>query len=123
EQREANHSESRVLCLEAEIKQKLEAHLSRIGILRTKKGTCALLQPSKDTIRSRHSHQHRDKRKRLSQFVVKNIDELLPHFASGKDVDPDRISPRLQVIHSDTPESRLFRLASLTWSIPVSEGF
>ena len=115
--------EAETLCLEAEIKQQLDAHLSDIGILRTEKGTCSLLQPSKDTIRARHSHQHQDKRKRLSEFVIKNIDNLLPYFASGKDIEPDRISPRLQPIYSNSLESRLFRLASLTWSVPVSEGF
>ena len=120
---EAHYSVEQAGCLETDIKEELEAHLSRIGILRTDKGTCALLQPSKDTIRARHSYQYRDKQKRLSQFVVKYIDELLPYFASGKDIVPDRISPRLEIVHSDTRESRLFRLASLTWSVPVSEGF
>lgn len=123
QQGNASFFDSQSTSLETAIKRQLEAHLSCIGILRTEKGTCALLQPNKDTIRARHSHQYQEKRRRLSEFVVKNIDKLLPHFASGKDVEPDRISPRLQLIHSNTPESKLFRLASLTWSVPVSEGF
>ena len=39
------------------------------------------------------------------------------------DIDAAKISPVLERISSDTPEGDLFRLASLTWSVPVSNGF
>lgn len=48
---------------------------------------------------------------------------LIKHFASGSDIDPARISPVLERIKSDTWQSDLFRLASLTWAVPVSNGF
>jgi hypothetical protein len=48
---------------------------------------------------------------------------LINHFAAGSDVDPARISPILERISSESWESDLFRLASLTWSVPVSNGF
>jgi hypothetical protein len=57
------------------------------------------------------------------QFLNSKLDELLEHFASGAEVEPGRILPRLQRIQSGTWESDLFRLASLTWSVPVSAGF
>lgn len=36
---------------------------------------------------------------------------------------PASITPKLQLVESDTWEGDLFRLASLTWSVPVSNGF
>jgi hypothetical protein len=51
------------------------------------------------------------------------LPDLLQYFASGTDIDPSLISPVLKRISSDTWESDLFRLASLTWSVPVSNGF
>ena len=49
--------------------------------------------------------------------------ELIKYFAAGEDIDPARISPVLQLVSSKTWEGELFRLASLTWSVPVSNGF
>jgi Domain of unknown function (DUF4338) len=48
---------------------------------------------------------------------------LRKHFANGVDVTPDKISPRLELVTAGTWQSRLFRLASLTWSVPVSQGY
>ena len=48
---------------------------------------------------------------------------LLDHVASGGDIDPHRISPRLVEVFPDSPEELLFRYASLHWSIPVSSGY
>jgi hypothetical protein len=38
-------------------------------------------------------------------------------------VDPSAIDPELVEVKSGTLEARLFRLASLLWSVPVSQGF
>jgi hypothetical protein len=45
------------------------------------------------------------------------------HFASGSDIDPERVTPRLELINAETWQSDLFRLATLSWSVPVSAGF
>ena len=45
------------------------------------------------------------------------------HLADGIDVQPEYIRPRLELIDAHTWQSDLFRLASLSWSVPVSEGF
>jgi hypothetical protein len=58
-----------------------------------------------------------------ARFLRENTTELLRHFASGNDVNPEAIEPALQLIEAGTEESNLFRLASLTWSVPVSQGY
>lgn len=44
-------------------------------------------------------------------------------FASGKEINPEKISPVLERVSSGTQQGNLFRLAALSWSVPVSNGF
>ncbi|MCK4335537.1 MAG: DUF4338 domain-containing protein, partial [Candidatus Aenigmarchaeota archaeon] len=78
---------------------------------------------SKENIRRLHKKQRVQKLKDAKSFVKKVSPKLLKFFASGNDVFPRKITPKLQLIESDTWESELFRLASLTWSVPVSQGY
>jgi hypothetical protein len=56
-------------------------------------------------------------------FIERSWHRLKDYFADGSDVDPAAIDPRLEVVRSDTWQSDLFRLATLTWSVPVSRGY
>ena len=58
-----------------------------------------------------------------SAFLDRALCKLLPHFADGSEIDPSRIRLRLVRVLSDTSEADLFRMATLTWSVPVSCGF
>jgi hypothetical protein len=49
--------------------------------------------------------------------------KLLTSFASGSEVVPENIRPRIELVASGTREADLFRFATLTWSVPVSEGY
>jgi hypothetical protein len=48
---------------------------------------------------------------------------ILAHIASGDEVMPTRIRPRLVEVLPESDEELLFRYASLHWSIPVSSGY
>lgn len=48
---------------------------------------------------------------------------LLSYIANGEEVYPDSIHPVVIQVKPDTEYSRLFRYASLHWSIPVSNGY
>ena len=41
----------------------------------------------------------------------------------GAEINPAAITPVLERVFADTWQADLFRLASLTWSVPVSNGF
>jgi len=56
-------------------------------------------------------------------FVQSALPKLLHFFASGSDVHPHKIMPRLELVEADTWQSDLFRLAGPSWSVPVSAGF
>jgi len=57
------------------------------------------------------------------QFVKETWPRLAQFFADGREILPNNLSPRLELVKSDTWQSRLFRLAGLTWSVPVSSGY
>jgi hypothetical protein len=73
----------------------------------------------------RHSHQHQKTSRGTRELgsIGSKIPSLMKHFASGPEVVPDKISPLLELVDSDTESGDVFRLATLLWSVPVSKGF
>jgi len=112
-----------LLTLESRIKRGLRAHLREIGFVRTKDGLLSLPSDDKESIRAFHRKQRSERLRAESSFIQDKFPRCLSYFASGSDVHPKEITPRLERIHSKTLGSDLFRLASLTWSIPVSLGY
>jgi hypothetical protein len=115
-----------VICVstrEASLKKRLRRHLKSLGFHKADDGIFAPPDAGKEVIRTIHSAQRDDRLALNRGFISANFSGLLKYFASGKDVDVDRISPILQRISGGTWEGDLFRLAALTWSVPVSNGF
>ncbi len=54
---------------------------------------------------------------------INRAPRLFTYFASGIEIQPESVTPVLGKIDAGTWQAELFRLASLTWSIPVSHGF
>jgi hypothetical protein len=74
-------------------------------------------------VRSLHFEQRKAGLKEQRAFVQRVLPDLLQYFAEGTEVDPNKIEPALELVRSDTWQSELFRLASLSWSVPVSAGY
>jgi hypothetical protein len=108
---------------EALLKRRVRDHLHRLGFTRDKYGLLIAPDAGKDSVRSLHRSQRREKLLAQRDFIKHNLDELLPHFASGAEVEVTKVRPRLELIEAGTWQSDLFRLASLSWSVPVSDGF
>lgn len=113
----------RVSIREANLKRRMRRHLTSLGFQKTREGVLAPLGNDKDVTRTVHGVQRDDRLAANRQFISDKLPKLLKHFASGADVDPTRISPALERIDTATWQGDLFRLASLTWSVPVSNGF
>lgn len=114
---------SKAFTREARIKRLLRKHLAALGFQKTRDGALVLPDSGKETIRSMHRAQRDNKLVESEAFVAAKLPPLLHRFACGTDIDPGRIKPVLQRISSGTWEADLFRLASLTWAVPVSAGF
>src|SRR6266511_1502036 len=108
---------------EATLKRKIRNHLRKLGFTRGPDGSLVAPASSKQSIRQLHFEQRKARLKSQWEFVQSALPNLLHFFASGSDVDPHKIMPRLELVEADTWKSDLFRLAGLSWSVPVSAGF
>jgi hypothetical protein len=108
---------------EASLKKRLQRHLAELGFRKTRDSALEISGTDKEIIRGLHSAQRNDRLRLNKAFFSQNLSLLLRHFASGTEVDASQIRPMLQRIRSHTWEADLFRLASLTWAVPVSNGF
>lgn len=108
---------------EANLKRSLRMHLHSLGFKKSEFG--ALVPPgnSKEVIRSLHKAQREERLGVSKKFISNKHEGLMKYFASGKDIDPTKISPVLEMVDSKCWTGDLFRLAALTWSVPVSSGF
>ena len=108
---------------EATLKRKLRRHLRGLGFHKSEDGSLRIERSDKDAIRTLHGSQRKERLKANREFVASRTMKLFKHFASGADINPARISPVLEKIFARTWQGDLFRLATLTWSVPVSNGF
>jgi hypothetical protein len=108
---------------EAKLKRRIRAHFTKLGFARADDGTLLLPGVGKDDIRQLHSGQRAERLKLNADFLLRALPKALPHFANGSEIEASKIQLRLIRVRSDTPEADLFRVATLTWSVPVSPGF
>jgi hypothetical protein len=80
------------------------------------------LSDLKEDLRQRHALNRLEILQRDRPWIRAKAPKLLNWFASGREVLPAKISPRL--IEVDTNEQQdVFRLARYTWSLPYSKGY
>jgi hypothetical protein len=80
-------------------------------------------QKDKRSIRKRHRLAVSKKIALASKSLATAEPQLIEFIASGQEVDPEKIQPRLERVEPRTIKSKLFRYACLHWSIPISEGY
>ena len=112
-----------LLTLEAQIKRDLRRHLKFLGYAKDEEGLLRPPKMTKECFRQLHNAQRDAKLSAEKKFVTRTWPLLKKHFANGNEVIPDRILPHLELVKAATWQSDLFRLASLTWSVPISQGY
>lgn len=105
------------------LKGKLRRHLTSLGFKKTEDGSLKVEGDSKDVIRTLHAAQRVERLNASADFLKNRAPKLFQYFATGADIDPENISPVLERVTNKSLKRDLFRLASLTWSVPVSNGF
>ena len=114
---------ARAFTPEAKLKRKIRSHFTHLGFAKRPDGTLILPDSDKESVRQLHRVQ-RDERVRAADRLLKEfLPEALPYFADGIEIDPSKIDLTLVRVEAETFESELFRTASLTWSVPVSNGY
>ncbi len=77
----------------------------------------------KDDVRLSHKAQRIERAQSKRKLIEKDGSTLLQEFAEGNEVCPARFSPTLVPVTANSPESNLFRFASLLWTVPIREGY
>jgi hypothetical protein len=119
----AHRKPARIKTLRRQIRRDLNKHLRDLGFQRETDGSLVPPAFTKDSLRQLHRFQRVERLKENQEFITAALPRFLHHFASGKDIDPRKIKPKLELVKGQTWQSDLFRLASLTWSVPVSQGY
>jgi hypothetical protein len=114
---------ARLFSPEALLKRRIRAHFKKLGFSRAADGSLTLPGAEKDDVRQLHSGQRAERLSAGENFLSRALPKALPHFADGAEIDPAKIRLCLVRVYSDTLEADLFRVATLTWSVPVSPGF
>jgi hypothetical protein len=109
--------------VEASLKRSLRRHLKSLGFHRGRQGKLLPPGASKDVYRALHLGQRKELLRSEDGFIKSSWPRLISCFANGSDINPGLVSPVLQLVLPGTWQSDLFRLACLTWSIPVSGGY
>ena len=78
---------------------------------------------SKERIRKLHETAIKHKIAQVKAGLVRKEAALLHYIASGDEISPAKIRPRLVEVKPGSNEELLFRYASVHWSIPVSSGY
>lgn len=76
----------------------------------------------KQVARLLHGRQRAEVLSKSARFVREWEPQIRPYFADGLDIDPAVIDPVIRPVTTDI-EAALFRYASLSWSVPVSQGY
>ena len=78
---------------------------------------------SKERIRKLHETAVQHRIEKAKDGLFRKEDELLTYIASGTDIVPTKIAPRIVEVQRGSKEELLFRYACLHWSIPISSGY
>lgn len=108
---------------EASLKRAIRRHFKVLGFTKNLDGELVLPGEGKGVVRQLHRAQRRDRLQSAQRFLEHALPKTLSSFADGSELDVSRIRFALRVVKSDTAEADLFRVATMTWSVPVSAGF
>ena len=105
------------------LKRKIHKHLLNVGFVKNGKSYVINGELSKQRIRDLHAIHRSEAQEKMRWVLDKYGDLFEDSIADGEDLDPRAIDPELIEIKGGTRESYLFRMATMLWSIPVSQGF
>jgi Domain of unknown function (DUF4338) len=107
----------------ARLKRTIRGHFSKLGFTKAQDGTLVLPGADKEIVRRLHHGQREERLLSGADSTVTALRRALCCFANGNEITPEKISLRLVRVFTDTVEADIFRVAALTWSVPVSPGF
>lgn len=107
----------------ARLKRTIRGHFTKLGFTKRQDGTLVLPGTDKEIVRQLHHGQRIERLLSGASSTSAALRRVHRYFANGAEIDPHRISLRLVRVYTKTVEADIFRIAALTWSVPVSAGF
>lgn len=108
---------------EAKLKRLVRHHLHDLGFQRDAEGRLQPPSLDKGAYRRFHRGQREEKLDANLAWLGRRQPALTKWFANGAEIVPNAIRPKLELVKGDTWQSDLFRMASLYWQVPVSDGY
>ncbi len=108
---------------ENELRQKVKRYLWRQGYSIRQRSFTADRMLSKESLRALHIPQRKLRLEKEADFLVTRGLQQLNRFAEGNEIIPEKVVPKLIPIKAGTEDADLFRMATLLWSVPTSQGF
>jgi hypothetical protein len=108
--------------LRRQLKTRVLESLASQG-LSVQQGRCTVEAFDKAAVRALHRQARAAWIRRAWPALERHEERLIQRFASGSEVQPERIEPRLVEVTRHSEAELLFRYARLTWSVPVSSGY
>ena len=110
--------------LREELKQRIVESLIKQGFtINPETGGLSLEFSNKDNVRLLHTVSREHTLDKNKDFIERNFKDCSLFFANGKDINIHKFFPTLIPVEKESHYARLYRFASLLWSIPVSNGF
>ena len=117
-------AEGGVEARDSRLRVKVLGHLRQQGFKVSDAGILAPVATEKHRQRALHLEAVQAQRERARAALARLEPKFLARLATGQEVDPARITPRLLLITDRRSEDGLlWRWCSLHWSIPVSSGY
>jgi hypothetical protein len=108
---------------DSELRTRVEQSLVRQGFVVQNGKLLPETANDKERLREVHAVSVQHKRDTAKRFLARYETEFLRRYASGTEVCPAAVKPRLVEVRRDSEDELLFRYASLHWSIPISSGY
>jgi hypothetical protein len=77
---------------------------------------------NKNKLRKAHKSAKLHLLQKNAEWILNNEERLIEYFANGNEIIPEKIEPKL-ILVDNKEKTDIFRYASYTWSIPISNGF
>lgn len=108
----------------AALRGRVEAHLVSQGFGVRNGHLITPVLEGKERLRVLHSRSVDERRAAAAGALQRYEDSLIAELRDGAWIDPARVQPRLvEVTNKNSHDARLWRWATLHWSIPVSAGY
>ncbi len=102
------------------LRSDIEDHLRQLGLWDRPADAELSKQNIRDIHNSHRTMAHAKIRKALGERRIREMIEA--HIANGDEVDPEKIEPAIELVNTEKL-SRIFRFATLFWSVPASMGY